>query len=193
MGILFYYRYFFIQQVPGCSSFYFILLFRTTTQSKSKSCSVSRLLFLYNTFDGVRVVHFFTCVFVFVVVVVLFVFVLCAQCCQFLWIVYSWLTLRFSLAFILYCVLCAQCCQFLWIVHSWSPLQFSLAFILYCVLCAQCCQFLWIVHSWLTLRFSLAFILYWFIIHQYNSIYCLVRKDHTNIFIKTKVNLLRYS
>ena len=27
------------------------------------------------------------------------------------------------------CVLCAQCCQFLWIVHSWLPLRFSLTFI----------------------------------------------------------------
>jgi hypothetical protein len=24
------------------------------------------------------------------------------------------------------CVLCTQCCQFLWIVHSWLPLRFSL-------------------------------------------------------------------
>ena len=28
-----------------------------------------------------------------------------------------------------YCVLCAQCCQFLWIVHSLLPLRFSLTFI----------------------------------------------------------------
>ena len=27
------------------------------------------------------------------------------------------------------CVLCTQCCRFLWIVHSWLPLRFSLAFI----------------------------------------------------------------
>jgi hypothetical protein len=32
----------------------------------------------------------------------------CAKCCQFLWIVHSWLPLR-------------VCCQFLWIVHSWLP------------------------------------------------------------------------
>ena len=31
---------------------------------------------------------------------VLFVLVLCTQCCQFLWIVHSWLSLRFSLTFI---------------------------------------------------------------------------------------------
>ena len=30
--------------------------------------------------------------------------------------------------FFLFC-LCTQCCQFLWIVHSWLPLRFSLAFI----------------------------------------------------------------
>ena len=29
----------------------------------------------------------------------------------------------------LFCVLCAQCCHFLWIVHSWLPLRFSLTFI----------------------------------------------------------------
>ena len=27
------------------------------------------------------------------------------------------------------CVLCTQCCQFLWIVHSWLLLRFSLSFI----------------------------------------------------------------
>jgi len=27
-----------------------------------------------------------------------------------------------------YCVLCAQCCQCLWIVHSWLSLRFSLTF-----------------------------------------------------------------
>ena len=27
------------------------------------------------------------------------------------------------------CVLCTLCCQFLWIVHSWLPLMFSLTFI----------------------------------------------------------------
>ena len=51
-----------------------------------------------------------------------------------LWIVHSWLTLRFSLTFI---------CQCLWIVHSWLSLRFSLTFI---------CQCLWIVHSWLLLQ-----------------------------------------
>jgi hypothetical protein len=27
------------------------------------------------------------------------------------------------------CVLCTQCCQFLWIVHSWLPFLFSLTFL----------------------------------------------------------------
>jgi hypothetical protein len=172
--------------------------------------------------------------------------VLCAQCCQCLCIVYSWLPLRFSLTFICPVSNVASVS----IVHSWLPLLFSLTFIcavscvpnvaslsvlfildypfcflyrlsvlclvclmlpvfldcwfliapsvfsnvyLCCVLCVQFCQCLWIFHSWLPLRFSLAFILCWFIIHQYNGVYCLVRKDHKNVFIKTKVNLLRYS
>jgi hypothetical protein len=34
-----------------------------------------------------------------VVFCVLFFFVLCALCCQFLWIVHCWLPLRYSLAF----------------------------------------------------------------------------------------------
>jgi hypothetical protein len=25
------------------------------------------------------------------------------------------------------CVLCTQCCNFLWIVHSWLPFMFSLS------------------------------------------------------------------
>ena len=31
------------------------------------------------------------------------------------------------------CVLCIQCCQWLWIVHSWLPIQFSLTSIWFCV------------------------------------------------------------
>ena len=27
------------------------------------------------------------------------------------------------------CVLCTQCCQFFWIVHSWLPLRFSLVYL----------------------------------------------------------------
>jgi hypothetical protein len=37
------------------------------------------------------------------------------------------------LIFLVSCVLCAQCCQFLWIVHSWLSLWFSLTFVLYLV------------------------------------------------------------
>ena len=40
-------------------------------------------------------------------------FVLCILCCQFLWIVRSWLPLR----------LVYQCCQFHWIVRFWLPLR----------------------------------------------------------------------
>jgi hypothetical protein len=45
-------------------------------------------------------------------------------------------------------VLCTQGCMFLWIVHSWLPLRFSLMFIFFqqsvCVLCTQCCQCLFV-------------------------------------------------
>ena len=80
------------------------------------------------------------------------------------------------------CVLCAQCCQCLWMV-SLRPVSCVpnvvcvsgwLAFVLClvcpmlsvsldglsssCILCTQCCQCLWmIVHSGLPLRFSLTF------------------------------------
>ena len=89
-----------------------------------------------------------------------------------LWIVHSWLSLRFSLTFI---------CQCLWIVHSWLLLQsrvpkvdsaldcsFLIALSISCVQSWQCsglsildCSFnvvcpkltvLWIVHSWLLLQ-----------------------------------------
>jgi hypothetical protein len=97
-------------------------------------------------------------------------FVLCTLCCQFLWIVHVWLSLRlvypmlpvsldcpcliapsswvpyvasFSGLSVFDCpfVLCTLCCQFLWIVHFDCPF----------VLCTLCCQFLWIVHFWLPL------------------------------------------
>jgi hypothetical protein len=45
-----------------------------------------------------RVTHLFS--FLSVVLFVLSVFVLCVQCCQCLWIVHSWLLLRFSITFI---------------------------------------------------------------------------------------------
>ena len=33
------------------------------------------------------------------------------------------------------CVLCTQCCQFLWIVHSWLPLRISITFTTLIYLC----------------------------------------------------------
>ena len=61
--------------------------------------------------------------------------ILCANDCQCLWIIQSWLLFRFSLtlfvAYRLSYVLFAQCSQCLWIVHTWLPLRFSLTFIYY--------------------------------------------------------------
>jgi hypothetical protein len=104
--------------------------------------------------------------------------VLCTLCCQFLWIVYCWLPLLYSLTFIvlclvypmlsdsldcifliaslvfsdvyLSCVLCTLCCQFLWVVYFWLPLWYSLTFIclVSCVLGTLCCQIIWIVYLW---------------------------------------------
>ena len=45
-------------------------------------------------------------------------------CFSSLWI--SVLYVLFCLS--LFCVLCNQCCQCLWVVHSWLPLRFSLTF-----------------------------------------------------------------
>ena len=112
--------------------------------------------------------------------------VLCTLCCQFLWIMYFWLPLWYSLTFILSSVSCTLCCQFLWMVYLWLPFWYSLTFIvlclvyptlpvsmdcpfviaplvfsdvyLSCVLCTLCCQFLWIVYFWLPLWYSLTFI-----------------------------------
>jgi hypothetical protein len=112
--------------------------------------------------------------------------ILCTQCYHCLWIVHSWLVLRFSLTLI-----CPVSCVpsptivsglsipdwsfgFLWrffvlyLVYLVLPLSldcpslispsvFSDAY-LSCVLCTQCCHCLWIVHSWLVLRFSLTLI-----------------------------------
>ena len=65
-------------------------------------------------FGGVRVVHLLS----FLCCVILYCLssscVLCAKCCQCLWIVHSWLSLRFSLTFH---------------VHPWLFLRFSLTFI----------------------------------------------------------------
>ena len=63
----------------------------------------------------------------------------------------------FSIVYLSY-VLCTQCWQCLWIVHSWLPIRFSLIFIcpLSCVFNGDKC--LCIIHSWLSPRFSLTFI-----------------------------------
>jgi hypothetical protein len=94
--------------------------------------------------------------------------VLCTQYCQCLWIVHSWLHLRFSLTFI--CFVCLRPVSFVHNIASVSGLSilncpFGFLYNVYlfclsssCVLCTQCCQCLWIVHSWLHLRFSLTFI-----------------------------------
>ena len=115
----------------------------------------------------------FLCCVVLCYVFVLFVFVFCLVCPM----------LSVSLdGLSSSCVLCAQCCQCLWMVClrpvSCVPnvvcVSGWLAFVLClvcpmlsvsldglsssCILCTQCCQCLWmIVHSGLTLRFSLTF------------------------------------
>ena len=112
--------------------------------------------------------------------------VLCTLCCQFLWIVYFWLPLWYSLTFIcpvscvpyiasfsgLYICDCpfgillrlfVLC--FLYPMLSISldciflivPLVFSNVY-LSCVLCTLCCQLLLIVYFWLPLWYSLKFI-----------------------------------
>ena len=83
--------------------------------------------------------------------------VLCDQCCQCLWIVHSWLPLRFSLSLFVLCLVWPMLsvsldCSF-FITHS----VFCNVF-LSCVLCDQCCVCFWIVYSWLPLQFSLTFI-----------------------------------
>ena len=103
--------------------------------------------------------------------------VLCTLCCPFLWIVYFWLPLRYSLTFIcpVSCVpyvvrfsgLSIFDCPFgiLWRLFTVSldclfliaPSVFSNVY-LSCVLCTLCCPFLWIVYFWLPLRYSLTFI-----------------------------------
>jgi hypothetical protein len=112
--------------------------------------------------------------------------ILCTQCYHCLWIVHSWLVLRFSLTLI-----CPVSCVpsptivsglsipdwsfgFLWrffvlclvypvlllsldCLFLFSPSVFSNAY-LSCVLYTQCYHYLWIVHPWLFLRFSLTLI-----------------------------------
>jgi hypothetical protein len=60
-------------------------------------CLIYVICICLHIYSGVQ--HILCCVFV------LFVFVLCTLCCQFLWIVHSWLSLRFSLTFI-YNIIC---------------------------------------------------------------------------------------
>jgi hypothetical protein len=112
--------------------------------------------------------------------------VLCVQCCQFLWLVHSSLSLQFSLT----CICPVSCvsnvasftglsilrCRFsflwrvfvLFLVCPMLPVSLACLFFfapsvfsnvyLSCVLCVQCYQFLWVVHSSLPLQFSLTFI-----------------------------------
>ena len=79
-------------------------------------------------------------------------FVLCTLCCQFLWIVRSWLPLRLVYPMLPVSLDCpflithSSCVPY---VASFSGLSvFDYPF----VLCTLCCQFLWIVRFWLTLR-----------------------------------------
>jgi hypothetical protein len=58
-----------------------------------------------------------------------------------------WLSLLFTLVFILFSVLCIRCCQCLCVVHSWLSLLFTLVFILYRVMCIRCCRCFCVVHS----------------------------------------------
>ena len=70
--------------------------------------------------------------------------VLCTLCCQFLWIVFFSLPLRYSLT----CICPVSCVPY---VASFSGLSFFITpwvfsnMYLSCVLCILCCQFLWIV------------------------------------------------
>ena len=79
-------------------------------------------------------------------------FVLCTLCCQFLWIVRSWLPLRLVYPMLPVSLDCpflitpSSCVPY---VASFSGLSvFDYPF----VLCTLCCQFLWIVRFWLPLR-----------------------------------------
>ena len=56
------------------------------------------------------------------VLVTLFVFA-CVEWCP------THIVLCCVFCFVSRSAVCTQCCQFLWIVHSWLPLRFSLAFI----------------------------------------------------------------
>ena len=72
----------------------------------------------------------------------LFFFVLCALCCQFLWIVHFWLTLRYSLTFIEHDLVdWVDVCDIRWFLVG------SRFFGLRSMSCSQCCQCQLIVHS----------------------------------------------
>jgi hypothetical protein len=112
--------------------------------------------------------------------------VLCALCCQILWIVHLWLPLWYSLTFICHVSCLPYVVRFsglyifdcplgiLWrlfilcLVYPMlsdspdcpfviAPLVFSDVY-LSCVLCTLWCQILWIVYFWLSLWYSLTFI-----------------------------------
>ena len=74
--------------------------------------------------------------------------VLCTLCCQFLWIVQSWLWISLPLRYSLTFICPVSCVPY---VASFSGLSFYITpsvfsnIYLSCVLCTLCCQFLWIV------------------------------------------------
>ena len=85
--------------------------------------------------------------------------VLCTQCCQCFWIIYSWLLLR-----PVSCVPNAasvsglsilDCSFVLCLMYPMLPVFLDYLFLIapsFCVLCTQCCQCFWIIYSWLLLR-----------------------------------------
>ena len=65
------------------------------------------------------------------------------RCCQCLCVVHSWLSLLFTLVFILSCVLCIQCCQCLCVVPSvYSSVYFVLCLVYPMLSVSLCCSFL---------------------------------------------------
>ena len=93
MGFTFHNSHFIIWLVPNTVS-----LWTELTQKLFKQGFGSTWVHL-GFFGGVRVAHLFSflcCLFCFVCLC----FVSCAQCCMCMWIVHSWLTLRFSLTLI---------------------------------------------------------------------------------------------
>jgi hypothetical protein len=80
--------------------------------------------------------------------------VLCILCCQFLWIVFFLLPLRYSLTFICPVSCVPYVASFSGLSFFITPSVFSNIY-LSCVLCILCCQFLWIVFFLLPLGYSL--------------------------------------